>query len=478
MKRRQSCPLKIRILSVALALGMLAGCRSFSSGDKGVASEISSTSHALQNSSQASSLAVSVSLPNSFEEQTSSLNSSQETLHISSERQGGSSQQISSRVSSQTTDQISSKQTQQESPPVQVKPISGETRAVWISQFDLQNVLKSGSKQRPEKDFTNLIGKILDNVRNYGFNTVFVQARPYSDSFYPSAYFPWSNMVVGSFGKEADYDPYQIIVKEARKRELSIHGWVNPLRGMKDAELKQIPDQYPIKKWYNDPQKRKNNLVLKDGRWYYNSSAAEVRQLIADGAKELLQKYSLDGIHIDDYFYYSDSLENVSKMIQGIYRAVKSVNPQAQFGVSPEGNVVRDYSVHFADVMTWCAKKGYIDYICPQIYYGLEHATWDFTKTVTAWNSFITKESGVYLLAGMTLGKAGNEDAWAGTTGKNEWKEHDDIIKRCILETRKQNHAKGIAIFCYQYLFDPITGNAVDRTMAEVNNFLPLFQGK
>ena len=198
----------------------------------------------------------------------------------------------------------------------------------------------------------------------------------------------------------------------------------------------------------------------------------EVRRLIADGAKELLQKYSLDGIHIDDYFYYSSSLDDVSAMVKGIYNAVKSVNHQAQFGVSPEGNINRDYSIHFADVKRWCREKGFIDYICPQIYYGMEHQTYPFAKVVAEFNSYITEESGVFLLAGMTLGKINNEDKYAGS-GRLEWTQHNDVILRCIRETKKQSRAQGIAIFCYQYLFDRTSGEKVGRTLGEVSNFLP-----
>ncbi len=363
----------------------------------------------------------------------------------------------------------------------QVIPSVGlRTKAIWVSQFDLQYALMNKGKQRDKESFTAMIRDMLKNIQSYGFNTLFVQARPYSDSFYPSEYFPWSAMVTGSYAKTAEYDPYKIIVTEARKYGFSVHGWINPLRAMTDKEIQQVDDRYLIKQWYNSAQKRGVNIVSRtEGtdnnkvlRWYYNSSVPEVRRLIADGAKELLQKYSLDGIHIDDYFYYSSSLDDVSAMVKGIYDAVKSVNPQAQFGISPEGNINRDYSIHFADVKRWCREKGFIDYICPQIYYGMEHQTYPFAKVVSEFNSYITEESGVFLLAGMTLGKINNEDKYAGS-GSLEWTQHNDVILRCIRETKKQSHAQGIAVFCYQYLFDRTSGEKVDRTLKEVLNFLP-----
>lgn len=63
-------------------------------------------------------------------------------------------------------------------------------------------------------------------------------------------------MVVSSFGEDAEYDPYGIMVTEARKRGLSVHGWINPLRAMTDSEIKLVVDRFPIKQWYNDPDKR------------------------------------------------------------------------------------------------------------------------------------------------------------------------------------------------------------------------------
>ena len=455
---------------------MLSGCRyvsdknNSSSEDAPAMSDVAYSSQMMQSVPSSSMSAVNSSEWNSSDHMQSQPVSSDNTASKATISKDTASKDIvPESVSSQTTSAaVSSKPSYN-----QVIPSVGlRTKAIWISQFDLQYALINKGKQRDKESFTAMIRLMLQNIQSYGFNTLFVQARPYSDSFYPSEYFPWSAMVTGSYDKTAEYDPYKIIVTEARKHGFSVHGWINPLRAMTDQEIQQVDNRYPIKQWYNSSQKQGVNIVLKDGRWYYNSSVEEVRRLIADGAKELLQKYSLDGIHIDDYFYYSSSLDDVSAMVKGIYNAVKSVNPQAQFGVSPEGNINRDYSIHFADVKRWCREKGFIDYICPQIYYGMEHQTYPFGKVVAEFNSYITEESGVFLLAGMTLGKINNEDKYAGS-GRLEWTQHNDVILRCIRETKKQSRAQGIAIFCYQYLFDRTSGEKVGRTLGEVSNFLP-----
>lgn len=454
------------VCMILVLLFLLSGCTHISDNDtssvvhSSVESEMTDSAQTLQSSSSPASE------PSPSAADSSDDISSQAISSVGTSSKAAASKEI---VSKQASSQAASSEPSYH--PV-IPSVGMQTKAIWISQFDLQYALKENGSQRNQASFTAMIRTMLANIQSYGFNTLFVQARPYSDSFYPSEYFPWSAMVTGSYSKTAAYDPYQIIVTEARKYGFSIHGWINPLRAMTDQEIQQVDDRYLIKQWYNSAQKRGVNIVLKDGRWYYNSSVPEVRRLIADGAKELLQKYNLDGIHMDDYFYYSSSLDDVSAMVKGIYDAVKSVNPQAQFGISPEGNIDRDYSVHFADVKRWCREKGFIDYICPQIYYGMEHQTYPFAKVVSEFNSYITEESGVFLLAGMTLGKVNNEDGYAGS-GRLEWTQHNDVILRCILETKKQSHAQGIAVFCYQYLFDRTTGEKIDRTLKEVSNFLP-----
>ncbi len=353
----------------------------------------------------------------------------------------------------------------------QSDPWKEEMKAIWISQYDLLDIFCLDGVQRPKESFRELFAGIAKQIKSSGFNTVFLQSKPYSDSFYLSEYFPWSKFVSGGYGVTVDYDPYAIMVELLRAQGLSVHGWINPLRGMLEKEIDDVPERYPIKKWFRDPEKRAKNLVLNEGRWYYNAGSEEVRKLVADGAKELLMRYDLDGIHIDDYFYYSESIADISAMVKALYEAVKSVDQQALFGVSPEGNIERDYEVHFADVKTWCSEPGYLDYICPQLYYGMEHETQPFAETAAKWNSMISKDSGVKLLFGITLSKAGQEDPYAGT-GKLEWTKSNDIAARSLREARKLSNYSGVSLFCYQYIFVPGTDQRMERCQQEGDAFL------
>jgi hypothetical protein len=109
----------------------------------------------------------------------------------------------------------------------------------------------------------------------------------------------------------------------------------------------------------------------------------------------------------------------------------------------------------------------------------MEHGSFDFVKVATTFQSMIKTDS-VKLIIGMSLGKAqaaysGGEDTWAGT-GKREWIEHQDVLKRELAYTKNLDKCVGVAIFCYQYFYDPATGAEVVATQAERSHFIPLLK--
>lgn len=362
-------------------------------------------------------------------------------------------------------------------------------KAVWLSQFDMKQIYQNGSSQRPIEDFKRLLTTVLDNIKNDGYNTIVVQVRPYADSFYPSEYFPFSNYVGGKFGREPKYDPFEIIVDLAHEKGLSVHAWINPMRCMLVEEIKDVPDDYLIKKWF-DSSEKSSKLVEVNGRLYFNPASEEVRELIAVGAYEIALNYDVDGIHMDDYFYptkeesfdketYDRYLslggkstltkfrnEMLDLMVSEIYSKIKEVDENILFGISPAGNIDHTYNDLYADVYKWCSEDGYIDYICPQIYFGLEHQTHDFVSVFEKWNKAVKNED-LRFCVGMTLGKAKQGyDNYAGD-GKYEWSENDDIIKRCLEFLKTKEQCSGVFIFCYQYMYDPVSGIEVGETKTE-----------
>lgn len=414
------------------------------------------------------------------------------------------SSQTSSVLNSSSVVQSSSKAPSKESSKtssaaVTVKPQTTNyenVKAMWLSQFDLNSVYVEKGKQRNKADFESKISTILGNVKKDGFNTIFVQVRPYADSFYPSTVYPASSYVVGDYGGSFTYDPFKIIVEKAHSINLSVHAWINPMRAMKETEIEKIPNIYKIKKWYNDKSKCLVNL---DGRLYLNPAYSEVRGLIVDGVSEIIRLYDVDGVHMDDYFYpttaetfdseifaeYKESggeltlaefrRDALDKLVSEIYKTVKAKNKDLLFGISPAGNMETVYTEHYADVFRWCANDGFTDYICPQVYFGLEHEFFDFNSVCNKWQSII-KNDKVKLFIGMTLGKAkAKHDAYAGT-GKDEWAKHTDILKRCLENTKNLSKCTGVSYFCYQYFYSPLENTPDPDTKAEVGNFIPVLK--
>lgn len=378
--------------------------------------------------------------------------------------------------------------------PSRPETIDKDWKAIWLSQFDLQSIYTSGGKQRPQADFRQKMVEVLDNVVSDGFNTIVVQLRPYADSMYPSEIYPPSRYTVGTYAADFTYDPFAIIMELAGERNLSVHAWINPMRGMTEAEIQQVDDRYVIKQWYNDQTKKGTLITFQSKNWYLNPAYPEVRRLICDGVAEILEKYHVDGVHMDDYFYptteasfdakaynaykqeggTADLLSwrrhNLDALVSELYATVKAHDLRALFGISPAGNINTVYNSHCADVYNWCKNPGYIDYICPQVYFGFEHASWDFVKTCHLWSDAIQTDY-VSLIIGVSFGKAvSGVDNYAGA-GKDEWSKHKDIMARSLEHSATLEKCVGMTVFCYQHLFEIGSGHYLPASKQEHEAF-------
>lgn len=338
-------------------------------------------------------------------------------------------------------------------------------KAMWISYLEFQNILKGKTKAQ----FTASVQEMYNNCKDLGINTVYVHARSHSDAYYKSDLFPWSKNVTGIIGAVPSFDPYQILVDEAHNRGLSIHAWINPLRGVTDEDIQKVSDSYAIKKWYNNSSTRGIYVVNVDGTWYCNPAYKEVRDLINGGVKEIISKYNVDGIHIDDYFYpttqtYFDEaafkasgsanrnqwrLDTISNMIKEMYSAVKSVNSTVLFGVSPQGNINNNYDYQYADVRKWCSSSGYLDYIVPQIYFGFKNSSQPYSTNLQSWCDMV-KNSNVKLIVGLAAYKIGS------TESTGEWANDSNIISRQIETFRSNSKYGGVALFRYDSIYAPM----------------------
>lgn len=330
-----------------------------------------------------------------------------------------------------------------------------ELRGAWISTVEnidwpTKNVFD------PEKQRQDFV-KLLDQLKQTGINAVFVQIRPTSDSFFPSEYFPWSHWLTGEQGKEPSdgYDPLKFMIDEAHKRNLEFHGWINPYR----ISMHDKPELLST----NHPARLYPDWVVKNGgKLYFNPGIPEAQNYIIDGVKEIVQKYDVDGIHMDDYFYpypgnepFDDSKEynaykssggtmtldnwrrdNVNTIVKGLNTAIKQIKPYVKFGISPFGiwrnkgtdptgsdtNGQQNYDGLYADTRTWM-KEGWVDYLAPQIYWHFGYSAAAYEKLIDWWTkeiNGINDHSGKHNIQ-LYIGQA------AYRVGEDNWKNPDQL---------------------------------------------------
>jgi uncharacterized lipoprotein YddW (UPF0748 family) len=344
--------------------------------------------------------------------------------------------------------------------------LHNEVRGVWISFIELQETFSG----RTEASFRANFAAMMDNCVNLNINTVFVHVRGHGDAYYPSELFPWARQVTGTFGAAPDYDPLKIMIEEAHKRNISFRAWINPMRLMSSSEMQNVGTDYLVGRWRNGTQNGTYVFNVAN-HWYLNPAYPEVRQLIADGAAEILRNYNVDGIHIDDYFYPPNSgeafdrtafnasshnnlsnfrLENSTKMVRALYDTVKSINPAVLFGISPQGSVANCYEI-YADVKLWAGTPGYCDYIAPQLYYGFNNAAQPFERCLAEWEEMVSGTN-IKLLIGLAVYKIGAVDAWAGEAGRYEWINSSNIIERQIELSKQAVNYGGYILFSYRFL--------------------------
>ena len=367
-------------------------------------------------------------------------------------------------------------------PSVSVPAGKDEMRAVWVPYMSLA---MSGEADQSEAAFQKKFDAIVTGAKEKGLNTLVVHVRPFGDALYPSELFPWSHILTGTQGVNPGYDPLEYMVSATHKAGLKFHAWVNPLRIQSSGTPSVIAQSNPYHRWKAETDKSGWTVDLDSGK-YYNPAYPQVRQLIADGVKEIVEKYDVDGVQFDDYFYPTESTvfdtgsygayvaqaqkngqalgltewrqANINELVSRTYREMKSVKPNVVFGISPQGNVQNDLKMG-ADVLSWCRADGYLDYICPQLYYNFENPVLPFDTGAKQWQELVTNPN-VKLYYGLALYKAGS-DVDDGT-----WKKSSDILTKQV-ELGRSAGADGFMFYSWDYFNS-------DQTKEEVQNVIKL----
>lgn len=366
------------------------------------------------------------------------------------------------------------KSTSQNSSVTTSKKTSRPMRGVWISYINLN----MGTHPNPEKAFKLKFDNMVATAKKNKINTLFVHVRPFGDSFYPSNVFPWSHCLTGTQGKNPGFDPLKYMIKKAHASGLEFHAWINPFR----ISINSIPEKLSKSNPYYNLGAKKYFIKYENGICY-NPAYSKVQNLIINGIKEIVKKYKIDGIHFDDYFYPTSDgaslndvayenyrkkggkmgihqwrMKNVNTFIKKAYKSVKNIKPNVKFGISPAGNIDNCYSMG-ADVKTWCEKDGYIDYICPQIYWSLDFKVMPFEKTAGAWKNLI-KNQNINLYCGLALYKVGT-DADSGT-----WKGKNNILANEFKISKKLKY-DGAIIYSYGQLCSKTTEKEMQNLKKE-----------
>lgn len=312
-------------------------------------------------------------------------------------------------------------------------------RGVWIStvfNLDWPSTGSYGNQAKQQQEYVQL----LNELQAMGMNTVFVQVRPSADALYPSSMVPWSKVMTGTQGKNPGYDPLAFMIMETHRRGMQFHAWFNPFRANTDAKNDQLAANHVVKlhpDW----------IVNSSNKLYINPGVPQARQQIIKEIMEVVQRYDIDGVHLDDYFYpsngtFSDDAtykayntkkiankadwrrDNINQFVQQLHTSIKSVKPGVQFGISPFGvwrNIAIDptgsdtkagvtaYDNMYADVRTW-VKQGWMDYVTPQIYWSLSFAPAQYDKLVTWWSDEV-RGTNVKLYIGHSPYKLGTAEA-------------------------------------------------------------------
>lgn len=261
-----------------------------------------------------------------------------------------------------------------------------------------------------------LVGQ-LNSLQGAGINAIIFQVRAEADALYKSSYEPWSRFLTGVQGKAPSpyWDPMQFMIDECHKRGMEFHAWINPYR----AKTKGTAALSPIHPYMQHPEL----FVSYGGQLYFDPALPENRKYICKIVRDIVSRYDVDAIHMDDYFYpypnpgedfpdnvsfaqygrgYSNKADwrrdNVNVLIKEIHETVRACKPWVKFGVSPFGiyrnkksdpngsdtRGLQNYDDLYADVLLW-VNNGWVDYNIPQIYWEIGHPAADYDNLIHWW---------------------------------------------------------------------------------------------
>ena len=283
-----------------------------------------------------------------------------------------------------------------------------ELRGVWVaSVVNLDWPASSSlSVDAGRASLTNLV----DSMADAGLNSLFFQVRPESDSLYPSTLEPWSRYLTGTQGRDPGWDPLDELLTLAHARGLEVHAWINPYRGLVTSGAMTATNHVT--------RTLSGSAITYNGAVVMDPGQSAVRQHVEAVVSDLLNRYDVDGLHFDDYFYpyptstaFPDSAsynaytadggtmalldwrrDNVNTLVRDVMGIVTTDHPTVRFGISPFGiwkpgvpvPGLDAYNALACDAPTWMA-NGWVDYLTPQLYW-TETSAQSYSTLATWWS--------------------------------------------------------------------------------------------
>ena len=315
-----------------------------------------------------------------------------------------------------------------------------EFRGVWVATVEnIDWPSKKGlTVEAQQQEFI----KLVDMHQKNGMNAVVVQVRPAADAMYPSSFEPWSEYLTGTQGVAPVpfYDPLAFMIEETHKRGMEFHAWLNPYRAVFNINRSSIAENHITKQhpeWF---------LIYGDKK-YFDPGIPAVRTHTTAIVKDLVTRYAIDAVHMDDYFYpyriagkefpdqasfakYGKGMSkddwrrsNCDSIIVELKKTILATNARVKFGISPFGiwrNKTQDprgsetkggqtnYDDLYADILLWL-QKGWIDYVVPQLYWERGHKLADYDVLLKWWNDYTY---GKHLYIGHGIYRGGTNEAW------------------------------------------------------------------
>ncbi|MFG1779960.1 glycoside hydrolase family 10 protein [Micromonospora sp. NPDC049048] len=329
-----------------------------------------------------------------------------------------------------------------------------ELRGMWITTVN--NIDWPSRRGLPAEKARAEFRGWLDLAVRRNHNAVFVHVRPSGDALWPSAYAPWSEWLTGRRdGRDPGWDPMEFMVAEAHARNLEFHAWFNPYRGGQPAtvggpgpKLDQLAPTHPLRR-HRDWVVTYPSADRPGSRLYFNPGIPEARRFVEDAMLEAVQRYDVDGVHFDDFFYpypeagqdfpddatfarygrgFADKhawrRDNVNTLVREMSERIKAIKPWVKFGISPFGiwrNARSDpagsataglqsYDDIYADTRLW-VRRQWLDYVVPQLYWHIGFGKADYAKLLPWWAATV-RGTRVQLYIGQADYRVGERGAW------------------------------------------------------------------